>query len=241
MSVINKGTVTAQEQPGSGTKENGSQVTLKYKGTKATVEALLPQYGTKYTYEDRRYVVRKVTLTPGRGGLAEGVVVLGPSDNTGTAEDGALEVTWEIEMAQLERPLLSHPLFKDVADIVQKWEASPAKFKNANQYEDTDGNGINVTDPAAILAISKIRRGIESYLTFTPVVARIALYSSRPSGVGAGMSRVGKPDVRASGSWSYIKTGDKCVQSSDGSWTRTEQWTGADEWDSDLYGSEDDE
>ncbi len=232
-----KGDVLPKQQPGSGATELGGKLTLKFKGLNGQlfdtlVNAALPRTHT---------VVSRVK-TPGKGGLAECVVVLKEKTvSPGTGEGGAdelLDSTYEIEMAQLEKPLLSHPSYSGYADVVDKWRNSPPEIRNANEYVtgvDADGEYTTASLSSSELpVIAKIRKGVESYLVFVPVVTKTTVSVTMPS-VGAGIGKRGAPGLAPSGTWEWLKTGDKAVQRQDGSWERIEQWTAADVWDHDLY------
>ena len=236
MDNIYKGDVSAQQQPGSGATELGGQITLKFKGQDdssfdSTVRAAIPS--THYVVSRRK--------TPGKGGLAECVVVIrkkasGPSGGSG---DNLLSCTFEVEMAQLEKPLLAHPDFAGYADVVNKWMNSPPEIKNANKYvSGVDANGAATTEDVTGEALTKIlpliRKGVESYLDFAPVVVKTSVSDDMPD-VGEDIGKRCAPDVEPDGDWDWLKTGDRAVQQQDGSWQRVETWTGALEWITDIY------
>lgn len=237
---IYKGDVTVKEQPGSGATELGGQITLKFRGkddssfdtsVANTVAAI-----TTHTVISRK-------KTPGKGGLAECVVLLRPKASvpgSGGSGTDTLSCTFEIEMAQLEKPLLAHPSFSGYADVVGKWMNSPPEIKNANKFvSGVDANGAAiveaVTGEALTKVLPKLRKGVESYLMFVPVVTKTTVSESMPS-VGENIGKRGAPRLTPAGTWEWLKTGDKAMQRQDGAWERIEQWTAADEWDHDLYG-----
>ena len=236
---IYRGDVSAQQQPGSGATELGGQITLKFRGkddssfdtsVANTVAAI-----TTHTVISRK-------KTPGKGGLAECVVVLRPKASvpgSGGSGTETVSCTFEIEMAQLEKPLLSHPSFSGYADHIDAWRQSPPEIRNANKYvTGTDANGEYTTaslTSAELVVAAKIRKGVESYLAFVPVVTKTTVSEAMPS-VGANIGKRGAPRLTPSGAWEWLKTGDKAVQRQDGAWERVEQWSAADEWDHDLYG-----
>ena len=91
-------------------------------------------------------------------------------------------------------------------------------------------------------------KGVESYLVWAPVIRR-STAGLRHATVGDGMGRIhsGTPKIdgiSVSGNWKWLKTGD----SAETYWTqdesgrecercsREELWTGADDWDEELYG-----
>ena len=78
-----------------------------------------------------------------------------------------------------------------------------------------------------------ILKGVESYLVFSPVVSRTSTYKDRPDPADCG--KIQTPPITVPGTWEYLKTGDRIVQQSDGKYVRSEQWTGADTWERELY------
>ena len=44
-----------------------------------------------------------------------------------------------------------------------------------------------------------------------------------------------EPPVSVPGTWSWLKTADRVVQTAKKQYQRTEQWTASDKWDTDLY------
>ncbi len=234
---IDKGDVSVKQQPGSGETELGGQITLKFKGKDdssfdATVTDAIPS--THYVVSRRK--------TPGKGGLAECVVVLKPKTVKPGEGEGQpaeeLDATFEIEMAQIEKPLLAHPSFSGYADVVDKSRQSPPEIRNADKYvTGTDENGEYETadlSSSELAVVAKIRKGVESYLVFAPVVTKTSKSADMPA-VAAGCGKRTAPAIKPQGDWDWLKTGDRAVQQSDGSWQRTEVWTAADEWDQDLY------
>lgn len=234
---IYRGDVTVKEQPGSGATELGGQITLRFKGKDdagfdATVTAAIP---ATHAVVSRR-------KTPGKGGLAECVVVLKPKTvSPGTGAEGAdetLDCTYEIEMAQLEKPILAHPSYSAYAEAIDAWRNSPPEIRNANKYVvGRDENGEYVTEDllGAIAVADKIRKGIESYIVFAPVVTKTTENGATMPAVGANAGKRCAPKVKPAGTWEWLKTGDKAVQRQNNTWERVEQWTAADEWDHDLY------
>lgn len=237
MSNIYRGDVTVKEQPGSGATELGGQITLRYKGLDdssfdSTVTAAIP---STHTVVSRR-------KTPGKGGFAECIVVLKPKASvpaSGGSGQEALDCTYEIEMAQLEKPILSHPSYSGYAAHIDAWRNSPPEIRNADKYvTGTDENGEYETEPltsSELVVAAKIKKGVESYLVFVPVVTKTTLSAEMPD-VSGNVGKRGAPRLKPSGTWEWLKTGDKAVQRQDSTWERVEQWTAADEWDHDLYG-----
>lgn len=167
---------------------------------------------------------------------------VGGAATPGNVESSANEETvYEVESAQLEKPLLSHKDFRGYAAAVSAWmNSGDPKMRAAHQYYDDNGDVATLDGPADELA-GKIEKGIESYLVFSPV-ARVTSrrFDGRtPTGVGGQCGKRCDPPGQilsmVGGTWKWLKTGDRCRLSGDMTVERIEEWTAADEWDEDLY------
>ena len=79
-------------------------------------------------------------------------------------------------------------------------------------------------------------------IVFAPVIRKTTVTDDSVT-VGAGLgkivSTVPTPSgVTVSGSWDWLKTRDSVSVDGDNLVRRVEEWTGADEWDEDIYGGE---
>ena len=120
-----------------------------------------------------------------------------------------------------------------MAEHLAAWrDGSDDKLRRENKYKDA-ADAVKALTGEEIKWANKIRKGVESYLVFAPVVTRVSEYEGRPQTGGCG--KIGAPDAAVAG-YAYLKTADRAVQNDKKSWTRTEQWTGADKWDADIYG-----
>lgn len=177
--------------------------------------------------------VDSAELTPRRGGLAKLTIRLVPSTSFGTAS-APLRETIEIDMAQIEKPILTHKKIADdgMAAHLALWRDGDDEARRAaNKYLDDAGNEQALTSGEIVWA-EKIRKGVESFLVFAPVVTQSGVYDGRPDVSVPGF--IDTPPVTV-GDYVFLKTADKVAQNQDRTWTRVQQWTGADEWDTDIY------
>lgn len=176
--------------------------------------------------------VDSAELSPRQGGLAKLTIRLVPSTAFETAED-PLRETVEIDMAQIEKPILTHPkLTGDMPANLALWrDGADEALKRADKYKDAAGNEKTLTETEKKWA-AKIRAGVESYLVFAPVITLTGSYDGRPESDVPG--HIDTPTVSVSG-FEYLKTCDRVRQNADRTWERVQQWTGADKWDADIY------
>lgn len=142
---------------------------------------------------------------------------------------------------------------------VLAWENADPTHRAAEMYEDA-GTWKNLGDLAegaagAVKYAQKRLNGTESYQLFVPVVRRTREYREPPLSSSAslvytpaqvkGVLGVAIPvsmrisiggGASAAIDLSYLKTADRATKSGKaGRWQRIEEWTAAEEWDSDLY------
>lgn len=126
----------------------------------------------------------------------------------------------EVEWAQLEKPLGANTKFKDVdfkkVESVTKGDIAESELSGDDKkYYD------------------KIKSGVTSYLVFAPVIRKVTKTTTRPTTSTAG--KISSPPIGV-GNFQYLKTADSATKGvGEFFWTRREEWTGADAWDSDLY------
>ena len=212
--------------------------TVVKQGRYADLKGVVPKKGS--TFEGVKVV--SAELTPAKGGMAM-LTVTGLDDTAsrGTGGDEGGDVVYEVEMAQIEKPLICFPLFKPYAGQIQAWRYGPPELRAALKYD--EGAGPQALAGNALKAAQLIQRGIESYLVFAPV-ARKTTHSSKPSEkafgkIGGRCGKIGSPPGKlanmVAGSWKWLKTADRAEETSGGGSQRVEEWTGADEWEEDLY------
>ena len=219
-------------ESGEVTREDVRTLKLVLSGRYAILEDLIPAKGGIFS-DYAGYEVSSSTLTPQKGGLGKLSITLVTSTPDAPEDPDPLTETVEVDMSQIEKPLLSHPSVPDGGALnIELWRNEPdAALKKAWSY--MEGETLRELTEDEIVWAGKIAAGVESYLLFAPVVTLTGTYASAPTALSVGS--LGTPPISVSG-YQYLKTGDHVAQNSDRSWTRTQKWTGADRWDADIYG-----
>lgn len=208
------------------------QIKIVMEGLYTALDAIIPSRGTE-SFDYPNYVLDSASLTPRRGHLGKLVMTLVSKPGfAGIVSATVLRVKWEIDMARLEKPLLTHPKLTagTMATHLSKWmEAEPTR-KVLWQY--VDASGVVSLTPDEIVWAQKILNGVDSYVVFAPVITKVSTHDGRPATGRCGIIQT--PSVNVDG-YEYLKTGDRSTQDDVKTWTRTEQWTGSDKIDTDIY------
>ncbi len=251
MATVRIGNTAVREAVESGriTRAETDSYEIVRKGPYADLSAAIPAKGTELI---TGYKVDQSVLERGRGGMGTLTISLVTKGATSIipVPEGAVESTIETDMAQVEKPITANPRLvaqgsgttQTVVDEVAAWRNSPQQRQRLYQIPladlkreaeaDKDEDWVKLTGEALKVA-QKIAKGIEAYLAFYPVVTRTSVYTYRPNPENVGKREA--PPVTVGGSYVYLKTADRTAQNSRKQYTRTEQWTGADYWDEDLY------
>ena len=238
---IASGNITMRELPESGaiTQDNEKRITVLYKGTAAVLKAAQPEKGAVITGYGG-YEVESSQLTPGNGDLAELEIRLVPAPGFGggVVLPVVIRDQYNVDWMRIEKPIETAAFLGDeaaqaaAAIVLDLWRNTEPTLRAQFKYIDTAG-AEQVLTGTAIDAAKKILRGVESYLQFIPVVMRVRAYRGRPTTGGCG-EREDPPQYKISG-YEYLKTADRLSDPGEGPIIRTEEWTGAIEWDVDLY------
>ncbi|MEO5915559.1 MAG: hypothetical protein ABIS50_15100 [Luteolibacter sp.] len=131
-----------------------------------------------------------------------------------------IEVLWP----ELRKAVETNLFFKDLTDAqIQSVKKSVAA---GEAYSPED-------DPVAAKLWSKLARGNTEWSTGVPVVRRTTTKRTGKETKGKAWYR-DTPPVDVEGDWEFLKTVNETRR--DGkSYTQTEEWTGAEKWDEDLY------
>ena len=164
---------------------------------------------------------------------------------------------WSVDMAEISKDIRTW-LSSEKGGMTEQEAASVlAKIAQWEAYKDSgdyikwqsfvyNDNGGVLTGKALKLAV-KIMKGVNSYTIYAPVITKTSLWLSPPPVEKAGY--IDTPTVRDG--WSviggevsldnsiqWLKTAARSNPNGDGTYTLTEQWTGANEIDGDLYSTD---
>ena len=147
-----------------------------------------------------------------------------PEDYQFTGSQTSIEVVWQ----ELRKPIEQHPMFKNVPATEKK------KAKDAAELEgEASEAAAQQLDTIAKKLYDFLINGTTDYNTGVPLVRRTKTRMAGSEGGGGAWFR-DKPPVSVPGSWEWLKTADE--RRKDGrAFTLTEEWTGATEWDKELY------
>lgn len=214
--------------------------TIVKQGLYADLKGKVPAKGSTY---DGLTVV-SAELSPAKGGMAT-LTVTGTDESAAryTGQNNDPGVCYEVEMAQIEKPILCHRRFTPYAEQLAAWNAADPALRAEFKYKDAAGDE-QILGGVALEAAKLILRGVESYLVFSPV-ARKTTNSSKSAvkafgAIGGRCGRIDSPPAKlrsmVAGDWEWLKTADRAVETGGGGSQRIEEWTAADEWDRNLYG-----
>lgn len=247
MTVLYRGDVSVREVVGSPKLTFGVDEIVGVRVFRGLFEDLLqavPDRGGEYKdLEVDGLRVNNVVLEGQPGGTGEMTVSL--SNKIGGGDNSySLEVDWGL----LEKPLETHPMFKDVSEadraMMDAWMKLGIKYNKRRQGGYAPRPEFNDPDPdneahwarmtALGLKFAKLKlKGVETHSIPAPIIRRTKLLSAYPATTACG--KISAPPISIPG-YVFLKTADRAVRDgSGGSWKRIEEWTGAEEWDTDLY------
>lgn len=156
---------------------------------------------------------------------------------------------WGLEMMEIQKPIKTwmagaeKKADRPDLNLLANWETqanNPALQAEYNAYK---YNGTALTGNTLLLAQMIREEGIEHYVVYTPVITCTTRLNEIPSDIGADNGKITTPTsnegVTISGligtATAWLKTGDRLTGAIDGTYTRVQQWTGADKWNTNLY------
>ncbi len=80
--------------------------------------------------------------------------------------------------------------------------------------------------------VDRLKRGQDTYVVYAPVARRTTKFSTKAGNTRCGFLSNPPGDAAVAG-YLYLKTADRSTR--DRNWTRSEEWTGADEIDTEIY------
>ena len=184
------------------------------------------------------------TIKPNGDGFGS-LVIRCVSYGSGDVSTTPTRTTWRITMAEVTKPLKSHPHFEvsDRKEIAMWLATDEIKRYDDNgdpQYVDSEGNAHQLSSTATDFCVA-YEKGIENYVQHFPVIEKISYYKTLPgcsmtgnsttsgnvSQFAGDIDKWSVPDVKLSGfaNTGWFKSGDNYEQGNDLVWTRHEQWT----------------
>lgn len=160
---------------------------------------------------------------------------------------------WGLEPAEIQKPIRTWKAdAENTSDrpdlaLLDNWAAQAGNQALAEDYNNYRWNGQELSGNTRALA-EMIRQGIESYLVYTPVVTCVTRLNEIPDDIGEDLGKICVPKSKDSDmkdavtklaalAEDWLKTADRIQGALDGTFTRTQQWTGADKWNENLYES----
>ncbi|MBI5817467.1 MAG: hypothetical protein HZA88_00605 [Verrucomicrobia bacterium] len=229
----------------------------------ATLEAVVPEVGASMssveaTFTNARsvktelksgFVVTDRDLQPEKGGKGVLTVTFERSGGTSiysypdesnvsssaVSSDPTPPTEYGCEWTEVSKPIEQNPYFATIATD----DALLALVEDALNERDAAKRAalldkIAAGDALGTALYEKKRKGETHYTIYAPVAEKISYSDSDPGTNGCGQIEAPPAEIGAPGTYSYRKTADKKHWNGT-RWQRTEQWTGADVWDSDLY------
>ena len=234
--VKHLGDVSVRESWESGAKQSteaGVLVTLVLKGLYADLESKIPAHGDDYPGQPD-HCVDTADLRPRKGRQGTLTINLKPKSKD-TEPNEPLHTKWEVSMERLEIPLLQNPKIAGYTEVLNLWEKSEDSLKRLFKYKDADGE-VKALGGEGLEVAKDMANGMQAYLRFYPVVKKVMTYKNRPK-VGKDLNKIQTPSGAGDieGTWEYLKTGDNRNENDDGTWERSEEWTGAEKWNERYY------
>lgn len=220
--------------------------TKVYEGSEAAIDALKDSLytgsgGTLDAYSKVR-IGGKFQLTVESGSTPSGFVSVDDSDATSDA-------TWELDAERLEKELIENPAFSSIsalraAAIERGIETHTAATDSGSVWTFTVPAGTVTTSGAAEYAYASLRmRRVESYVVFQYVIRRRWVTSKRSAlrAANDNVGRVDTPPIPSSAlvdlnSLEWLKMAPDVQEIGKNKFAISQEWLGAEEWSSILYG-----
>jgi hypothetical protein len=151
---------------------------------------------------------------------------------------------WGLQMREIQKPIKTWKADdqSDPPDLnkIAEWEKQK-DLRNLTAYGDYKYDGKTVMTGNTLILAKMIRKGIQYYSLYTPIITLTERFpqSDIPnhlptlSDIGTITTPAGHPFGTLS--HKFLKTSDTLQGSLDGTYTRTQSWTGAERWDTNLY------
>lgn len=140
--------------------------------------------------------------------------------NPGTGSNETIEVEW----VELRKKLEDHPRYSAIDDNDRRKIRAAINNPNPDQSPAISGLALDL--------YLKLLRGQTDYSLAVPVIRRTSTGFVQISSGGAWFRQ--SPPISVGGAWQFLKTADRILIQGR-TFTRVEEWTGAEEWDADIY------
>jgi len=143
---------------------------------------------------------------------------------------------YEIEWVESQKDLLTHPIYRQGGtrllndtdlDQIEDWKSRSSASERTAKFDGLSNNAKH--------AATKLRRGTDSWVAYSPVARVTTIHPSKPNTGGCG-TRNAPPAECSVGGYTYVKTADRLARRTR-QWERVQEWTGAEYVDPDLYPS----
>lgn len=152
---------------------------------------------------------------------------------------------WGLEMAEIQKPIRTWKAnAENEADrpdlaLLANWESQAGKQGLESEYNAYKYNGTELSGNTLTLAKMIREEGIDHYAVYTPIITLTTRHNGLPSDVGSNIGKIetpkDAPEALSAIATEWLKTADRIQGSIDGVYTRIQQWTGADKWNTNLY------
>lgn len=175
-------------------------------------------------------------------------------DDSGQDPEPLGDPTYEIEFGEIEKAIESHPRCGKLKTGRPKYKdgvvnAAEGKQRTWEDWQSLDADDYDaVGAPAAPYAAlakwtlaeykSLKEKGVESYVFAAPLIRRTSIHLGRPTDIGDAVGKRQDPPAAANfariAGYAWLAGPDRCTKSKR-TYTRTSEWTGAEEWSSLIY------
>lgn len=180
--------------------------------------------------------VSAVELQALKGGRGRLIISTAQQDNV---------AVWGLEMAEIQKPIRTWKANAEKESdrpdlaLLANWESQAGKQGLEGEYNAYKYNGKVLEGNTLTLAKMIREEGIDHYAVYTPIITLTTRHNGLPSGVGSNIGKIETPADAPEGlsgiATEWLKTADRIQGSIDGVYTRIQQWTGADKWNTNLY------
>lgn len=163
---------------------------------------------------------KETALEPTEAGEGRLTITYAQAPQSASGNNAIIEVTW----AELRKKVEEHPRYADLS------QADLNRIHAEVADPNPDRSPI-FTDSKAQELYLKLISGTTEYSIGAPVVRRT---TTNPTSLSAGGAWVRSTPPAAPSGYQWLKTADD-IRRQGSDWQRVEEWTGAKEWDANLY------